>query len=156
MTTATVAWTGSLRRAASAERFSRDLDRLARRAARERRGPVRLSVALLSDAEIARLNRRWLGHRGPTDVISFALSPPGRRGLEGELAVGVETARREAASRGHAAYDELMLYVAHGILHLLGHDDAEPAGRARMRRAERAWLAGLGLASPYGRAEEDR
>jgi probable rRNA maturation factor len=154
VTSATVAWTGSLRRAGSARRFSRDLLALARRAARARRGPISLSVALLSDAEIARLNRRFLGHRGPTDVISFALSPPGRR-LEGELAVGVETARREAASRGHAAYDELMLYVAHGLLHLLGHDDAEPAARARMRRAERAWLAGLGLASPYG-AEEGR
>lgn len=155
MSRATAAWTGTLRRVASAARFTRDLARLARRAAAERGGPVDVSVALLSDAEIATLNRRHLGHRGPTDVISFALTPPGARRLVGELAVSVETARREAASRGHAAYDELMLYVAHGLLHLLGHDDADPRARARMRRAEGEWLGSLGLASVYG-AQEGR
>jgi probable rRNA maturation factor len=153
---ARVSWTGSLRRLATAARFRRDLGRLARHLAQRRGGPVAVTLALLSDAEIATLHRRFLGKRGPTDVLSFPLSAPWERTLVGEVAVGVETARREAASRGHAPYHELMLYVAHGLLHLAGHDDATAAGRARMRQAEREALEAAGLPHVFGGAERGR
>jgi probable rRNA maturation factor len=153
---AKVGVTGSLRRIAPAARFRRDLARLARLAAKRRGGPVDVSVALLSDADIATLHLRYLGRRGPTDVISFPLSAPFERRLVGALALGAETARREAASRGHAPYHELMLYVAHGLLHLLGHDDAKPADRERMRRAERELLEGAGLPAVYERSPARR
>jgi probable rRNA maturation factor len=115
---------------------------------------VRLEVAFVSDREIGRLNRAWLGHRGATDVISFPMSERARGTdpLLGALAVSVETARREAASRGHATYHELLLYVVHGVLHLVGHDDGTARERARMRRAEATALRVLGLPAVYDRA----
>jgi probable rRNA maturation factor len=149
-------FSGSLGRVATRARFAKDLARVARLASEAAGRPFDLSVALLSDREIAAMNREWLGHAGATDVLSFPLSSPFERRQVGALAVGVETARREAASRGHAPYHELMLYVAHGVLHLLGHDDAEPSSRARMRAAEGAFLARLGLPSVFGGASPGR
>ena len=149
---AAAAFAGSLRGIATRRQFRADLGRLLRRVALLAGTPVDLSVALLSDPEIARLNARWLKHRGPTDVISFPLSGPAEAVLRGTLAVGVDTALRESGRRGHAPYHELMLYVAHGALHLLGHDDATPGQRARMRRAERDLLAALDLPHVYGEA----
>jgi probable rRNA maturation factor len=133
-----------------ASRFPRDLARLRALAERLHGGPVDLSVAVVSDREIRRLHRRWLGADRATDVVSFPLSGPRDEGLVGAIAVSRDTARREAARRGHAAYHELMLYVVHGVLHLLGHDDHGPRARARMRRAERDVLASLGLPPVFG------
>ena len=148
---------GSLRGIVGAARLPRDLRRLAAHVERLTGRPVRMEIAFVSDAEIGRLNREWLGHRGPTDVISFPLpESEGVRGagplpLLGALAVSRETARREAVSRGHAAYHELLLYVVHGVLHLAGHDDRTARQRSRMRRAERTALAALGLPAVYER-----
>jgi probable rRNA maturation factor len=90
-----------------------------------------ISLALVDDRTIARLNRRFLGHRGPTDVLSFLLDEgPGR--LEGEVVVSGETARRQAARYGQTPEDELLLYVVHGVLHLAGYDDHSAPGRRRM------------------------
>jgi probable rRNA maturation factor len=77
----------------------------------------------------------------------FATAPV----LVGEVLLSADTARREAAARGHCAYHELLLYAVHGVLHLLGYDDHDPAGRRRMRRAERAALAALGIPPVFGR-----
>ena len=104
----------------------------------------------MSDPEIRRLNRKSLGHDWATDVISFCLSDPQDPVLHGVLAVSRDTARREAARRGHSPYHELMLYVVHGVLHLLGHDDQGARARARMRRAEREVLSALGLPAVFG------
>jgi probable rRNA maturation factor len=104
---------------------------------------ARVSLALVDDRTIARLNRRFLGHRGPTDVLSFLLErSPGY--LEGELVVGADVACRAAPRYGWSAQQELLLYVIHGALHLVGYDDAQPGERARMRRRERELLAQLG------------
>lgn len=132
-------------------RLARDLRRLAAEAERLHGGPVRIDVQLLSDREIRRINRVHLGHDWATDVVSFPLSAPGAPLLLGALAVSRDTARRESTRRGHAPYHELMLYVVHGTLHLLGHDDHAPRAKARMRRAEREVLAVLGLPSVYER-----
>lgn len=139
-----------------ASRLPADLRRLAAEVERLRGGPVRIDVALLSDAEIRRLNRTHLRHDWATDVVSFPLSAPDAPLLLGALAVSRDTARRESTRRGHAPYHELMLYVVHGTLHLLGHDDHAPRATARMRRAERELLAALGLPSVYERPESGR
>ncbi|MBL9088081.1 MAG: rRNA maturation RNase YbeY [Planctomycetia bacterium] len=120
--------------------------------ARRRGGPVEIEVQALSDAEIRRVNRRFLGHDWATDVVSFPLSPPDAPRLVGALAVSRDTACREAARRGHSPYDEWMLYVVHGTLHLLGHDDHAPRARARMRRAEAEVLAAIGRPHVFGEA----
>ena len=61
------------------------------------------------------------------------------------MVASAETARREAAARGLAPEDELLLYVVHGVLHLLGFDDHAPADRRRMRAAERKALRAAGV-----------
>ena len=139
-----------------ASRLPGDLRRLAAEAARLHGGPVQIDVQLLSDPQIRRLNRTHLGHDWATDVVSFPLSAPDAPLLLGALAVSRDTARRESTRRGHAPYHELMLYVVHGTLHLLGHDDHAPRATARMRRAERELLAALGLPSVFARPESGR
>ena len=145
---------GSAPRGAGSSRLPRHLSALAREAARRARRPVEVEVRSVSDKEIRALHRRWLGDGSTTDVISFPLSEPRDPVLRGSLAVSWDTAVREAARRGHPPYHEWMLYVVHGTLHLLGHDDRSAADRARMRRAERSVLETLGLPHVYG--EEER
>jgi probable rRNA maturation factor len=104
-----------------------------------------ISLAFVDDATIHRLNKRFLDHDEPTDVLSFPLSEPSSRKLQGELVIGAEVARAAAAERGHDVQAELALYVIHGLLHLCGHDDHDDAGRRRMRERERHYLALAGL-----------
>jgi len=105
---------------------------------------IELAVVFVSDPELAELHGRTLGDTSPTDVIAFDLGEEGG-GPAGEVYVSVDRARDVAARRGLDPARELLLYVVHGTLHLCGHDDTEPAARTRMRRAERAVLASLGL-----------
>lgn len=105
---------------------------------------IGLSVVLVDDATLAGMHARWLDDPEPTDVITFDLGEAGG-GAAGELYVSVERALAAAAERGHAPDAELLLYVVHGALHLCGHEDDAPAARARMRAAEGAVLARLGV-----------
>ena len=105
----------------------------------------KVSLAFVDDATIAGLNKRFLEHEGPTDVITFPLSGKGAKKLEGEVVIGVEVAQREAADRGHDVNTELCLYVIHGCLHLCGYDDRTPESTAEMRRKEREYLRQLQL-----------
>lgn len=112
-----------------------------------------VEVAFTDDAAIAELNRRFLKHEGPTDVLAFPLEddvPGGEDPTIGLVVVSVETARREARRRGLDVRAELALYVAHGFLHLAGYDDASPGERRRMRAMERRVLAAAGFARPAG------
>jgi probable rRNA maturation factor len=113
-----------------------------------RRPELFVAVVFVSDAELARLHHETLGDPSPTDVLAFDLGSrtggDGEAGPAGEVYVSVERARAEARARGIAPEGELALYVAHGCLHLCGHDDRRPEARARMRAAERAVLTRLG------------
>ena len=108
-----------------------------------------VSVALVDDAAIRAVNRRHLGHDWPTDVISFPLSDPGDDALSGELVVSAETALATARGAGVPAWDELALYLVHGLLHLCGHDDHGAEARGAMRRREGEVLARLGLSNTF-------
>lgn len=103
-----------------------------------------VGVAVVGDRTIRRLNRQFLDHDEPTDVLSFALEQ-GDGYLGGEIVVSAETAQREAARRGCSGQKELLWYVIHGALHLAGYDDRTSAERRRMRRREKAWLRRLRL-----------
>jgi probable rRNA maturation factor len=105
----------------------------------------KISLAFVDDTTIAGLNKRFLEHEGPTDVITFPLSGQGAKKLEGEVVIGVEVAQREAVDRGHDVNTELCLYVIHGCLHLCGYDDRTPKAAAEMRRKEREYLRLLAL-----------
>lgn len=103
----------------------------AARAALEAEGvrDAELSIALLDDEEIARLNREHLGHEGPTDVISFALHQPGTPVI-GDIYIGAEQAARQAAEAGVDRSEELLRLAIHGTLHVIGHD--HPPGPERI------------------------
>lgn len=104
---------------------------------------AKVVLAFVDDATIAGLNKRFLDHDGPTDVITFPYSK-GKK-LEGEVVIGVEVAQREAAERGHDVNTELCLYAIHGTLHLCGYTDESPKDAAAMRKKERHYLKQLGL-----------
>ena len=107
---------------------------------------VRVSVAVVTDARIAELNRAWLGHEGPTDVLSFALGDgrPGGDDVFGEIVISADRAIEEARRRGLDPEREFLLYAVHGMLHLAGYDDTTPAKAKRMHRREAEMLRRLG------------
>lgn len=106
-----------------------------------------LSLAVVDDPTIHELNRRHLAHDYATDVLSFCLEEaPGR--LEGEVIVSADTALSNAEEYGWAAEDELLLYVIHGVLHLVGHRDKADDEILAMREAERMYLEIAGVTLP--------
>ena len=112
-----------------------------------------VSVAVVDDATILDLNRRFLNHDYPTDVLSFALESTAER-LEGEVVVSADTAAREAAEHGWRLEQELALYVIHGCLHLVGMDDRDPAAAHDMRLAENRHMRRLGEPLPWPMDEQ--
>jgi probable rRNA maturation factor len=104
-----------------------------------------VSLAFVDNATIHRLNKQYLDHDEPTDVLSFPYSAANAKKLEGELVVGVEIAQGQASERGHDVQAELALYVIHGLLHLCGHDDKAPSDEKRMRARETQYLTQSGL-----------
>jgi probable rRNA maturation factor len=111
---------------------------------------ARLSLALLSDTQIADVNAKHLDQEGPTDVIAFDLRDGPDSPIEGEVVLSVDTARREAAARGHEVESELALYAIHGLLHLLGYDDHSEADATRMHETENDILSSLGIGPVFG------
>ena len=103
-----------------------------------------LSIALVDDSTIHALNRQYLEHDYPTNVLSFLLERVGTQ-LEGEVIASAEMAVRSAGRYGWSAEDELLLYAIHGTLHLVGHDDGTPHECAVMRTQEERYLALFGL-----------
>jgi probable rRNA maturation factor len=104
-----------------------------------------LTLAFVDNVTIHLLNRQFLKHDAPTDVLAFPSSEGGTQPLEGEVVVGAEVALTQAELRGHRAEDELALYVIHGLLHLCGYRDKTARQRKAMREQERVYLTSLGL-----------
>jgi len=111
-----------------------------------------LSVMIVETSAMTDLHLRYMGEDGPTDVLAFpqdeafessyadsADSDPTT--LLGDVVLCPEVARRQAAAAGHSTQRELHLLCAHGILHLLGYDHAEPAEEREMFRLQEDLLA---------------
>jgi probable rRNA maturation factor len=100
-----------------------------------------LSITFVGRAAMSELNRRYLGHHGPTDVISFGLGRQGRRGpVVGDIYICPEIARANAKRQAVSSQEELLRLVVHGTLHTLGYDHPEGATRTESpmwRRQER-------------------
>jgi probable rRNA maturation factor len=89
-----------------------------------------LSITFVGRAAMSELDQRYLGHLGPTDVISFGLGRHGRRGpVVGDIYICAEIARANAKRQGVSAQEELLRLVVHGTLHVLGYD--HPIGATR-------------------------
>src|SRR6478736_5011830 len=94
------------------------------------------------------LNRQFLNHDYPTDVLSFALQDDGNH-LEGEVIISADTAAAAAAELGCTPAAEQLLYVIHGMLHLVGYRDKAPAEAHEMRLAEAQFLGEFGWDSTF-------
>ncbi len=116
-----------------------------------------VTICLVSDAEIARMNETFRKKKGPTDVLSFpivarrrpvALSRNSKKGkvgkYMGDIAISPATARRYAKKSGRNLPSELRVLILHGVLHLLGYD--HETDRGQMDRVERRLRKRLGLA----------
>jgi probable rRNA maturation factor len=102
----------------------------------ENRASASISIALVDNDTIHRLNRLHLGHDWPTDVITFPLSGPGEPALSGELVVSTQMAVATALEVGSEPARELALYLVHGLLHLCGYDDSSEADSAAMEQRQ--------------------
>ncbi len=109
---------------------------------------ARISLAIVDDPTMHAMNRRYLDHDYATDVLSFLLERDADW-LEGEVVVSGDTAARVARDMGWPAADELLLYIVHGTLHLVGYDDQEAECRREMRRKETEYLGRFGLRPRY-------
>lgn len=127
------------------------------------RGNTELSLLFLSEEAIAELNLEFMGVNAPTDVLAFPIDAevdmggypmptsvgPDRSPIDpddvpmllGDVVVCPAVALRQAEEHAGTADDEIALLVVHGLLHVLGHDHAEPEERDVMQAKERALLA---------------
>ena len=100
--------------------------------------PAELSIALISDPQMRRLNRQYRHKDTPTDVLSFPLADATCPFLLGDVVISVETAARQAVKRGSSTAEEIQVLLIHGILHLVGYDhEGSPSAARRMRCKER-------------------
>lgn len=125
----------------------RDVDRRLLRSRAQRvlreleRSGAELSIALVDDATIAELNRKYRNKAGPTDVLSFSQHEGERAGLAGNLlgdvVISLETAARQARQAHRGLDSEVAQLLVHGILHLIGHDHEQDDEARVMQRLER-------------------
>ena len=111
---------------------------------RERVRSAMLSIAFVSRRTIAELNGRHLGHRGQTDVITFALGrSTSKAPLVGDIYVAPDVVREQAKRWRVPVREELARVVVHGVLHAIGHKHPEGDGRERsqMWKRQERWLA---------------
>lgn len=112
------------------------------------RPDAELSILLVDDAEMARLNKLWLKRPYPTNVISFGQQgadfPQFENDLLGDVVISIDTARREAANAGMNLEQRLEALLVHGVVHLLGEDhELGPVEAERMALKEQALLGTL-------------
>lgn len=103
-----------------------------------------ISVTFVGARRIAAMNRKFLGHTGPTDVITFELEPAAGAVI-GDIYVSPEVARENAAAAGVGVREELVRLVVHGTLHVLGHthDEGEHRTAGAMWKRQEALVAAL-------------
>ena len=116
---------------------------------------VELGVTLIAAPEMTRLNGAFLQHEGSTDVITFDYSEPQtpdpRPQITGELFICIDDAVLQAKRFRTTWQSELIRYIVHGVLHLLGHDDHRAADRRKMKREENRLVRRLAVRFPLSR-----
>jgi probable rRNA maturation factor len=113
-------------------------------------------VRIAGDGEVAAAHMKHLGVPGTTDVITFDLSDPNEADshlfLDVDLLVFLDEAERQARAGGVPVERELLLYIVHGVLHCLGHDDHDEDDAAAMHALEDSILTAIGVGPVYRRA----
>jgi len=109
-----------------------------------------VSIAIVDDTQIRKVNKQFLNQDLPTDCLSFNLSDNGTSHVKSfELVVNAEMAVRQASLRGHSSEAELALYITHGLLHNLGFDDSTQGQARKMHDTEDEILQQLGYGLTY-------
>jgi probable rRNA maturation factor len=112
-----------------------------------------ISIAIVDDTQIRKVNKQFLGSVTPTDCLSFNLSDNKKSSAKSfELVVNGEMAVRQAKLRGHSSEAELALYITHGLLHNLGFDDSTKKQAEKMHNIEDQILQQLGYGPVYNKA----
>lgn len=110
-----------------------------------------LTIRIVAETESRDLNRRYRGLDRPTNVLSFPLDAPPGVPMEvlGDLVICAPLVHREARDQGKSTESHWAHLVVHGVLHLLGHDHAQPEEARRMEALETRILTRLGYGDPY-------
>lgn len=120
------------------------------------RPDTEVSVLLVDEKAMSDLHERFMGEPGPTDVLAFPMEeddeagpgwPPGRFAdipeipfLLGDVVICPGVAGRQATVAGWPLEKEMRLLLIHGLLHLIGHDHAEPDEAAKMEERQAYYL----------------
>jgi len=110
--------------------------------------PAEVTILLTDDRALHLLNLDYLNHDYPTDVLAFPSGeqdPETGRHYLGDIAISFPQAAIQAEKGGHLVLAEVQLLVVHGLLHLLGHDHAQPEEKARMWAVQAEILKQLGV-----------
>ena len=149
LTEGTVLVSTTQRRLALTPARRQAIERLVRFVAWKEKHPIdEIDVAIVGTARMARYNQEYLQHKGPTDVLSFDLGSEDGR-LCAQIIVCAEVAQREAKRRGHRSWDELLLYVTHGLLHAMGYEDHTMAHAQVMHGRENELLEAFGVGKVF-------
>jgi probable rRNA maturation factor len=108
-----------------------------------------VSITIVDDAQIRKLNKQYLSRNYSTDCLSFDLTDDADSVKSFELFVNAEKARKEAIARGHSDEAELALYITHGLLHNLGFDDCRKEQAKEMHDTEDEILQQFGFGIIY-------
>ena len=117
------------------------------------RSPLALTVRVVGEEEMAKLNRRYRGQNQPTNVLSFPIEPlPGTnmcKDLLGDIVVCGPVVDREAAIQHKSPIGHWAHMIVHGLLHLFGYDHESDREATAMETIEKSVLKGLGFSDPY-------
>jgi len=111
------------------------------------KGMARITLRLVGQAESARLNQRYRGKSGPTNVLTFSYDA--ERGLDGDIVICVPIVTREATAQNKHLRAHWAHLIVHGILHLRGYDHMTDKEARTMEALEVRILRRLGFANPY-------
>jgi len=112
-----------------------------------------VSIAIVGDSEMRKINKQFLNRNSTTDCLSFNLSDNDTQSPKSfELVVNAEKAIKEANLRGHSSETELALYITHGLLHNLGFDDSTRHQAEKMHQTEDEILQQLGFGLVYNKS----
>jgi probable rRNA maturation factor len=126
------------------------LEEAAKTALRQQAAPAEtdLTIVITNDEQLRELNRQYRHIDAPTDVLSFPadfIDPDNELPYLGDILISYERANTQASAAGHSTEAELQLLVVHGVLHLLGHDHADPEEKTQMWSDQSEILRQLGL-----------
>jgi probable rRNA maturation factor len=118
-----------------------------------------ISLVFTDDAFVQNLNKTYRDKDAPTNVLSFPAGgdmplPGGQSEMLGDVVLGFETCAAEAGRDGKTLADHTRHLIAHGTLHLLGHDHETDEDAALMEALEMRILAALGVADPYAPVDD--